>query len=156
MSLNAPKNLIRLLAIAIFTISWRDSAQQKAAPARTVTLRVEVSGLRSSKGKVGCSLWASASGFANKPEKAFRRQFVAIVGTRAVCEFKSVPTGSYAASAMHDEDGDGKMRMTLFGAPLEGRGASRDARPGFMRGPRFEDASFRVTVDATVPITIRY
>jgi uncharacterized protein (DUF2141 family) len=82
---------------------------------------------------------------------------VPIKGKAAVCEFDGLPPGNYALAAIHDENGDGKLDKNGVGAPTEGVGTSRDARPGFMRGPRFEDAVLQFKAGtSTVPIPIHY
>ena len=104
-------------------------------------IHIEVVGLHNSKGQVGCSLYPSAEGFPNKPDKAVRNIMVPIKDQKAVCDFKGLAKGTYAVSAMHDEDSSGKMEFNDMGIPSKGVGASKDAK-GDMGPPKFKDASF--------------
>ncbi len=56
--------------------------------------------------------------------------------------FKDVPPGDYAFSAMHDEDGDGKLKMAPSGMPAEGVGMVGGEQ---LRGPpTFDVVKFSV------------
>ena len=59
-----------------------------------------------------------------------------------------IPPGRYAVQAYHDEDGDGRLRRSLFGIPTEAIGFSRDARVR-LGAPSFEDAAIDVAEPAT-------
>jgi uncharacterized protein (DUF2141 family) len=149
-----------LLFLAMFSLigvcSSTPSASAQQPPA-VAKIRVEIKNLRSNAGQVGCLLFASADGFPSKPDKAAQRLFVPIKDKSAVCEFNGVPPSTYAIVSMHDENANGRFDTNFVGAPTEGAGASRDARPGFMRGPRFEDAALRFDAGAsTTTITIHY
>lgn len=109
--------------------------------AATDSIGAPISGLKSDRGQVGCLLFASADGFPTNPEKAVAKQFVAIASKSATCSFDSVAPGSYAITAMHDENGNGRLDKNFIGIPTEGYGASRDAR-GTMGPPKWEDAVF--------------
>jgi uncharacterized protein (DUF2141 family) len=120
-------------------------------------IRAEIKNLRNNTGQVGCSLFASADGFPGAIDKAVQRLLVPIKNKAATCAFNGVGPGIYAIASIHDENGNGKLDRSTFGAPTEGWGASRDAKAGFMRGPRFEDAALRFAVgESTISIAIRY
>ncbi len=104
-------------------------------------IHISVVGLHNSKGRVGCSLYPSADGFPNKPDKAVRSIMVPIKDQKADCDFKGIAKGTYAVAVMHDEDSSGKMEFNDMGIPKEGVGASNDAK-GAMGPPKFTDASF--------------
>jgi len=153
---DAVKKRLFPLVVASF-VGIGAPASQSAAQPSSATVRVEIKNLRSNAGQVGCLLFASADGFPSKPDKAAGRAFVPIADKSATCEFTNVRPGSYAIVAMHDENGNGKLDTNFVGAPTEGTGASRDARPGFMRGPRFEDAVLRFASGvSTLPIPLHY
>jgi uncharacterized protein (DUF2141 family) len=69
------------------------------------------------------------------------RVAVKVSGTTATCLFPNVKPGTYAVAGYHDENGNGKLDMGLFG-PTEGWFASRDAR-GLLSAPSFDDAKFK-------------
>jgi uncharacterized protein (DUF2141 family) len=125
-------------------------AEQPAQPAppaavATATLVVEFSGLRSDRGQLHVSLYASEDGFPTEPVKALRQVDVPISGGRARVVLEALAPGGYAVAAYHDENGDGKLDTGFLGIPTEGLGASNDAK-GFMGPPSFEKA--RVDVKA--------
>jgi uncharacterized protein (DUF2141 family) len=129
-------------------------ATTSAEPAPEAALiRAEIKNLRNSTGRAGCSLFRSPDGFPSNMDKAIERVFVPIKDGAATCEFRSVKPGLYAIAAIHDENGNGKLDRPALGPPTEGWGTSRDAKPGFMRGPRFDDAAVRIA-GGTSPISI--
>jgi uncharacterized protein (DUF2141 family) len=119
-------------------------------------IRVEVSGFRSDKGQVVCSLFASADGYPKKDEKAVAHAKGTITDKKGTCEFAAPATGTYAVSVFHDENSNGKMDTNFIGMPKEGVGASNDAK-GHMGPPKFEAAAFKyVGGELTLKVTIHY
>ncbi len=57
--------------------------------------------------------------------------------------FTDLPSGTYAVSLIHDENGNGRMDMALM-MPREGFGFSRNPRIG-MGPPRFTAAAFAIS-----------
>jgi uncharacterized protein (DUF2141 family) len=104
-------------------------------------LTAEVGQLRNDKGTIFCSLFNSEEGFPTLESKAFRLGQAKPKDKRAVCDFGSVPAGTYAVSVIHDENDNKKLDTNFFGAPIEGYGASNDARSSF-GPPKFKDAKF--------------
>jgi uncharacterized protein (DUF2141 family) len=130
------------------------SAQQ--AP-ETAIIRADIKNLRNNTGQVGCMLFRSADGFSGSTEKAVQRLLLPIKDKAVTCEFKGVSPGVYAIASIHDENANGKLDRPTFGAPTEGWGTSRDAKAGFMHGPRFEDAALRFPAGtSTISISIHY
>ena len=141
-----------VLVAAMAALSARAGAED-APP----VIRATLTGFRSDAGQAGCTLYSSADGFPTKPEKAVRQQFVPIAGKTATCEFAGLPAGTYAIAAFHDENKNGKMDRNFVGAPSEGHGASRDAKPAFMGPPSFKDAAFAYPGGTLVlPIPMHY
>lgn len=105
------------------------------------SIKVEIRGFRSDKGKALIAVFATSKGFPNRPAHALRRIEVPIVKRTARAVFPDLPPGTYAVAVLHDEDGDRAMRTGLFGIPKEGYGVSRDAR-GTFGPPDFDDARF--------------
>lgn len=101
-----------------------------------------VSTTRNSNGHVLCSLFSGADGFPGDPDKALKKARAKVSEGRATCRFEGVVPGTYAVATMHDEDDDLKMNTNLVGIPKEGFGASKDAPPGLMGPPSYEDAAF--------------
>jgi uncharacterized protein (DUF2141 family) len=140
-----------MLACAVFA---RPTASAPAA--QKGLIHVELLGLRNQRGHVVCALYASAEGFPKQPEKAIARTTADIAGGRAVCEFADIEPGTYAVSAFHDENANGKLDTNFLGIPREGVGASNNAR-GHFGPPRFEAAAVRVSAGRTdLTITMTY
>ena len=138
-----------LLLVALASpLAW--SADAQAGP---VTLTV--SGARNADGVVRCGLFASAAGFREAGREAFEA-VGKIAGGRAVCAFKSVPAGSYAAAVFHAEKGERKTDIGMFGKPKQGVGFSRN--PSITFGPPdFNAAAFAVSNDpANLSIKLVY
>lgn len=115
-----------------------------AVAADTGAVRLEISGLDSQRGQVLVVLYNTEQGFPSQPEAAYRAAIVAPVSPMTTHVFNGLPPGTYAAFAVHDEDGDGEVATKWpIPIPKEPVGASRDAK-GKFGPPRFEDAAFQV------------
>jgi len=111
-----------------------------ALPARAAELRVTIHNVKSDQGKVLVALFRDPASF---PDKYLAgKQVPAQAGDVAVV-FDNVDPGSYAVSAFHDRDGNGKLNRNLVGIPTEPYGFSRNAR-GRTGPPSFDDAKIDV------------
>ena len=123
---------------------------------QSTQIHVDVVGLHNNKGQVLCSLFSSAIGFPKKDDKAEAHYTAEISNRQASCEFVGVAPGTYAVSAFHDENSNGKLDTNFMGIPREGVAASNDAR-GRLGPPKFDDAAFQVSGDpVNLKITITY
>jgi len=109
--------------------------------AATAPITVAVSGLRSSKGKVGCALFTGPRGFPKDPNAASQRLWCKIDQGAATCAFEPVAAGTYAVACFHDENDNGKIDTGLFGIPTEGTVVSNHAK-GTFGPPKYDDAKF--------------
>lgn len=101
---------------------------------------MEIVGLRDARGVVHLCLTREPKGFPDcKAPGAFHASIRASLGPLHY-DFRSVPVGVYAVSAIHDANNDGKLNTT-FGIPTEGFAFSRNP-PMKMRAPHFDEASF--------------
>ena len=107
----------------------------------TTSLDVEIQGIRSAKGKVYVALWASSDGFPDDDHKAFQTQMLEAREGKVTLTFAGLRPGSYAISAYHDENSNGKLDKNMLGIPKDGYGFSRDARAK-MSAPKFDAAVF--------------
>ncbi|MFO0680407.1 MAG: DUF2141 domain-containing protein [Sandaracinus sp.] len=108
-------------------------------------LVVVISEIRSDRGSVRCTLFASSQGWPTDRARALAAAAGTPHGGRTECVFEGIAPGEYAVAVHHDEDGQGDFDTGIFGIPTEGVGASRDAH-GTMGPPSFEDA--RITLRA--------
>jgi len=114
-----------------------------SAEAAEGRLEVEVLGIKSDEGQIGCSLWAKGDGFPSKSKKALRSIFIKSKGKKATCVFESVSPGTYAVSVMHDEDKDGELDSNLVGRPKEPWGVSNDVPMERFGPPKYAPATFK-------------
>ena len=141
-----------LILILGITVSSGVAQSPLLQPAQ---IHVDVVGLHNNKGQVLCSLFASAIGFPKKDDKAVAHYTAKISNRQASCEFVGIAPGTYAVSAFHDENSNGKLDTNFMGIPREGVAASNDAR-GRLGPPKFDDAAFHVSggrVDLRITIT---
>jgi uncharacterized protein (DUF2141 family) len=124
-----------------------------AALAQTATVKVVVTDFKNDNGKAGISIYDEADGFPGENE--IESVWTEINDGVATYEFE-VPYGTYAVSAMHDENDDDELETNWVGMPTEGIGVSNDAEAN-MGPPSFEDASFRVDSETVaVKFSMRY
>ena len=113
------------------------------AAAQTSDLEVVIEGFRNGQGLVHVVLFNREKGFPADPDKGFRQHKDKIVNGRVIHVFEAVPNGRYAVRALHDEDGNGKMKTNFLGIPKEGFAVSNNATGSF-EPPAFNDALFEV------------
>jgi uncharacterized protein (DUF2141 family) len=135
-----------LVFLCIFFSSFV-SAQQNAV---TVT----ISNLRSNKGHVLISLFKEGTGYPDSPEKAFRKEKLAITANKAQVIFSDLPAGNYAIAILHDENDDMKMNKTWVGLPKEGYGFSNNVM-GTFGPPSYSKAKFNHATGQTTIQQIR-
>ena len=117
-------------------------------------LRVELSGLRSTKGIVMLCLTATPANFPDCRRRADAR-FLNVPASAPVATFTGVSPGRWAVAAVHDQDGDGKLD-TLLGVPREGIGFTRNPRLGW-GPPSFDSAAVAMDgADRTERVRLRY
>jgi len=102
---------------------------------------VDINNLRNNHGIVLCLLFASAEGFPGDRSQAVNKTAGKIADGKASCRFSGMPTGTYAVSYIHDENGNHHFDKGFFGIPVEGYGFSNNAR-GFLGPPKFDKAIF--------------
>jgi uncharacterized protein (DUF2141 family) len=124
------------------------------AQAQTSTLTVQVTQIKSTKGKVLFALFNGADGFPGTHQKAFKlMEAIPAVGTTTI-RFENLPEGTYALAVFHDENKDGKLNTNLVGIPKEPYGFSNNARPAFS-APSFKEASFVFKNSKTLSIEVK-
>ncbi|MBV8551875.1 MAG: DUF2141 domain-containing protein [Acidobacteriaceae bacterium] len=146
------------LAGAFFALAAavRSQSPPQSPLAEQNLIHVEIDGLRNDKGQVLCALFSSASDFPKKSEKAVARGKSDISSQHAVCEFAGIAPGTYAVSAFHDENSNGKLDTNFMGIPREGVGASNGAK-GHMGPPKFAAAAFHFSGGRlNLKITVNY
>lgn len=114
-----------------------------------------VTGLRSAKGQVLACLTARPDRFPECAGDPQARSLKIAAGSTVELDFGAVPSGTYAISLFHDENGNGRMDKRLV-IPREGYGFSRNA-PVRFGPPSFASAAFVVGAAAQhQTIRVRY
>jgi len=117
---------------------------------------INISGLRSDKGKCLLYLFNNKKGFPNDAGKAINTAKGSILNGKATIVLKDIPDGEYAIGVIHDENGNGKMDTNFLGMPKEGVGVSNNAK-GHFGSPSYEDSKFRLNRKSLImTITIKY
>lgn len=126
------------------------------ASAAGSALEVDVTGLRSAKGRVACTLYDGPRGFPVDPRAAVQQRWCAVNATTSTskCAFDPVPPGTYAIACFHDENDNGTLDRGLFGIPKEGVVASNHAK-GTFGPPKFDDAKFAVSAAGPRSLALR-
>ncbi len=112
-------------------------------------LKIEVKGLKNSKGLVQIALYNHAAQFLRDQ---YATATVRINAGKAVAFFEALPKGNYAAAVFHDENSNAVMDK-VFGIPKEAYGFSNNAK-GFMSAPKFDAAKFQLNQDLTIEIKV--
>ncbi|MFZ6708320.1 DUF2141 domain-containing protein [Undibacterium sp. TC9W] len=108
--------------------------------AQAAELTVEVTGLKSAKGKVMVAVYDKSENFMKQPYK------VAAVDAQAdkvKLLIAGLPAGDYALSVFQDENSNGKLDSNPLGMPVEPYGFSNDAA-GNYGPPSFAQALVQV------------
>jgi len=121
-----------------------------------VKLSVVFKGLKNTKGKILVWVFNSEKGFPMKAEAAFKTISVTLEeGVIPRTQILGLPAGTYAVSAVHDENDNQKLETNWIGIPREGVAASRDAK-GSMGPPKYRDAVLEITRDQEIEVTFEY
>jgi uncharacterized protein (DUF2141 family) len=146
---------VRALAALAAATLLVATAPSTADPPKGV-LSVRITGLRSNKGQVGCTIYDSPKGFPTDSSAALQRRWCPIDKSTSPCAFDPIRAGVYAVACFHDENGNGKCDTGLFGIPTEGTVVSNHAK-GFLGPPSFDAAKFAFAgVDGEMALRMGY
>lgn len=115
-------------------------------------LSIEVKGVGTPKGDVGCALYSGPTGFPLDLSVAKTQKHPARAEGN-ICSFSNLPAGRYAVAVSVDRNQNGKTDKNIIGIPTEEWGVSNGVRPK-MRAPRFEEAVFELKDGEKKTITI--
>jgi uncharacterized protein (DUF2141 family) len=119
-------------------------------PPGPATLTVKVERVKTNLGPVFCDLFNAAEGFPG-PSPIVGGTVRLEATAEPVCSWKDLPAGEYAVSVIQDENDNGTLDTSAFGAPVEGYGASNNVLPA-TSAPRWSDS--RVSLDGASPMTL--
>lgn len=110
----------------------------KAAPSSGGRIQFMIT-TQHAQGRVRCGLYARAEDWLTR--RYVRKATARIFGRTAVCTFRDVEPGQYAASAYHDENNNGELDRNFIGIPSEAFAFSQGAKAG-LGPPSFTEADF--------------
>ncbi|HUX52967.1 MAG TPA: DUF2141 domain-containing protein [Williamwhitmania sp.] len=113
---------------------------------KTVTLTIEISGLRNSKGNLLVQLTDGVG-------KKVASQKAKVNNRHATFCFTKLAAGTYAIRYFHDANENGRLDTNWMGMPTEDYGFSNNAKALF-GAPPMSERIFSVTRDTTVTLTI--
>ena len=134
---------IELVVLALLLAAIAKHAVARAQDtSKADGIKVEITGLRSDKGQLGCSLWAGPDGFPRDDSHILKHVWAPIKNAAGECVFSGAfPAGDYAVTLFHDENKNGKFDSNFIGYPLEGYGFSNNVVPRF-KAPSFDETKF--------------
>ncbi len=107
-----------------------------ALRAQPIDVQIQLSGLRSTQGKVLVAAHATRDSFPSQWDKAAARLEVAAGAPTLTLTLTLPAPGRYALIVVHDEDGNGQMSKNFVGLPREGYVTGHN--PKSLEFPRFE------------------
>lgn len=122
------------------------------ATAGTAPITVSISGVGAAQGRVHVDICTPKT--FTRENCPYAGEAPARAGTTVVT-VKDVPTGTYAAQAYWDKNGNGKGDRNFLGMPTELVGLSRDPKVKLSR-PKFGGSSFEhVAYGTSIAFTVR-
>ncbi len=131
------------------------SMTMAGATANAADLIVKVKDVHGNKGNVLIAVY-DKDNFLHEEQTKLKQRTKATGGDMTFV-FHNVPTGTYAVSSFHDENGNNKLDRNSLGVPSEGYGFSNDAQ-GTAGPPTFSLAQFTVdgNTDKTIEFSLNY
>lgn len=133
-------------------------ASQAQDASKAGGIKVQITGLRSDKGQLGCSLWAGPDGFPRDDSHILTHVWAPIKNAGGECVFAGpLAARDYAVTLFHDENKNGKFDSNMIGYPLEGYGFSNNVVPRF-KAPSYNDCKFQYDGKGwkQIPVTMIY
>jgi uncharacterized protein (DUF2141 family) len=112
-------------------------------------LTIVVDGIENPSGYLVVGLY-DRENFMKKP---IGGQIVKVESETVTVTLENVPSGEYAVSLFHDENGNKKLDKGLFGIPTEKYGVSNNAK-GKFGPPSYDDCKFVIKSDMKIAITL--
>lgn len=141
--------MLRLFSLSLLALLAMSTTPPANRPHQAVSLTVQVSGLKPSKGHLMVALYDSEASFL---EKTLQEKRVKVGGSESMSVTFQVPAGTYAVAVYQDVSGNEALDKGLFGVPVEPYGFSNN--PPFGR-PSFEKSKFSLRVDKTILVRLR-
>lgn len=132
----------RIIASLFFSICFTFTSFSQ------VSLEVEISGIRNTKGNLMIQLFDSN-------QTTIKQEMSQITDSICTFTFNDLASGQYAIRYYHDENLNGKMDTNFVGKPTEGYGFSNNVI-GKTGPPKFEKWLFEVNSDKKIELKATY
>lgn len=144
---------IPMLCLLMFAAARTSADAPTSRP--SAQLSIKVTDLRNHKGQLIFGVFRSPDGFPTVRDKSLNWQ-IKPADSDSVTFTANLSPGKYAASALHDENSNGKMDKNFAGVPEEGYGVTNNPKPGF-RAATFKEATFNLPPEgASLVISVQY
>ncbi len=159
MMINLKRGILSLLGVVAVSLTVPPASAEQSS------ITVNLSGVRSQKGNVVVCLWSKEQ---NKDfpfcssAVAYKSSSIKANNSSLVATFQNVPSGEYAISAFHDENGNGKLDTNWMGMPKEGLAApnapkmDKNQNQGRRERPSFDKMKFTLNSSTTVSASFMY
>lgn len=150
--------MILLAACWLVTSSSVDnSTVYERAQDKTYTVTIQITGIRSSKGRIQFQIYLDQKSFKKEtPWKETHLSKEKMKNKTIVYKLSGFKPGKfYGFALLDDENSDSKMNYGLF-LPKEGYAFSDFFHTSLTKRPTFDDFKFQVSSDKTVSMVIRY
>lgn len=121
--------------------------------AQTVPLTINIEHIGSNKGNILVGICASAEEFAEREPCKYSFSMPAKKGT--ITQQINIDKGKYGIIVYHDENGNNRLDMAMFGKPTERYGFSNNKYGAFGSKPPFEEALVNVDGQTSAVIKLR-
>ena len=128
------------VVLSLPAFAGADDAPAEVKPADVMV--VEVTGLKSDTGQIGCAIFSKEDGFPDEIDKAEKQILIKPKDKKATCKFEGYQPGTYGISVMHDLDMNGELNTSFVGKPKEPWGVSRNAPQQRFGPPLYKDCKF--------------
>lgn len=121
--------------------------------AQTVPFTFSIENIGSDKGNLLVGICANADEFAEREPCKYAFSMPAKKGT--ITQQINIDKGKYGIIVYHDENGNNRLDMAMFGKPKERYGFSNNKYGAFGSKPPFEDALVNVDGQTSAVIKLR-
>jgi len=140
-----PRTWMAVLAVTLVatTPALADDSEAPAEEKPVDAIVIEVTGLKSDTGQIGCAIFSKEDGFPDEIDKALKQILIKPKGKKATCTFERYKPSTYAISVMHDLDMNGELNTSFVGKPKEPWGVSKNAPQQRFGPPLYKDCKFQ-------------
>ncbi len=121
----------------------------------TAKLTVVVDGLRYKSGQVCLRVYSNEQGLPSSARGVVQSGCTKVTGNSVTKDFYGLKPGKYAVALYADKNSDSKLSTNFLGIPSEGFGISNNPKAK-TRAPKFKEASFDISQNKTIKITMQY